>query len=118
MTYLLLLLLLPLAWLVVLLARWLFGATFRSRDTAAKDDAGAYVHWQSGQLGAGKLREEAARHAQEQDEIEKHAENNEQLYATRESQRERFNKEHHIGEEKETVYPETRHVPTKPDSKH
>ena len=122
MIYLSILLLLPLAWLVVLLARWLLGGAFRSQDTAAKDDAGAFARWQSRQTSTERLHQEAARHAKEQDEMEKHAANNEQVYATRDSQREQFNKAHHVGEEKETVFPETRRASikpgTKPDNKH
>jgi hypothetical protein len=108
-----LILLLPLAWLLVLVVRWFMGSGFKSRDAAAKDDLAAIGQWQAKQEYARQRMQEGKKALAYQDELDEHMQRNEQVYPLHESKAEQ-KKEFHIGEEKETHYPEMkRSVPDK-----
>jgi len=101
-----LILLLPAVWLLVMLVRYLMGSGFKSKDTLAKDDGLAMSRWQQQQNLGQKTLEERQQSLKEQDEMDKHAVRNEQVYATHDSKLDHIKKEFHVGEEKETIYPE------------
>jgi hypothetical protein len=100
-----LILLLPLAWLLVLVVRWFMGSGFKSRDAAAKDDLAAMGQWQAKQEYGRQRMQEGKKALAYQDE---HMQRNEQVFPVHESKTEHLKKEFHVGEEKETHYPEIR----------
>jgi hypothetical protein len=107
-----LILLLPLAWLLVLVVRWLMGSGFSARDRAAKDDASVVGQWNAKQQYARQRMEEGKKAIAFQDELDKHEQRCEQVYDLHESKLDHIKKEFHVGEEKETIYPEI-HKPKK-----
>lgn len=84
------------------------GSSFKARDRMAKDDVAVIGQWNAKQQYARQRLEEGKKALAFQDELDQHEQRGEQVYAVHESKSEHLKHEFHVGEEKETTYPEIR----------